>query len=451
MENPLESHYEETEFAHQVRDALNNLYNHSHLQRHPLADSLVGTPSGRGTGQTRAQTLRRILLDAIEALNPGTKIALRAHERRSYAILFGSYVEKHTWKEIADTLGISERQFQRERTQAIEALATILHDRRLSILPRAEPFSPNPPAAPDQGTEQALRAGDTQADVNLRRESERLAPERSGVDIQTLFSELIALFSSIAEQHQVQLQSQIDKDLATIALNRTLVRNLLISQASLVISGLAKTSRPQEPVQRTLSFDGLFFPRAGERSRAVAIGVTLRQSSQTVDWDRLSEGTAMETVETLTSVMGGRLSATSGPHELSLHVVVQLLEEILVLVVDDNVEMFALYQRYTARTPYRLIHASNVPQAREIILRQHPDLIILDLMMPEQDGWELLANTKNGPRVKTPMIVCSAMNEPQLAYSLGAQFYLKKPVDQGALLSTLDQAVSRLHGADQAS
>jgi hypothetical protein len=119
----------DVEFVRQVRDALTCLYDHVHLQRHPLAQRLV--PQQTVATRTRAQELRRILLDAIEALNPGDSVPIRAPERRPYAILFGLYVEGRQWQEVANSLSIGGRQLRRDRAAAIEALASILTDRYL--------------------------------------------------------------------------------------------------------------------------------------------------------------------------------------------------------------------------------------------------------------------------------------------------------------------------------
>jgi hypothetical protein len=119
----------DVEFVRQVRDALTCLYDHVHLQRHPLAQRLV--PQRTVATRTRAQELRRILLDAIEALNPGDSVPIRAPERRPYAILFGLYVEGRQWQEVANSLSIGGRQLRRDRAAAIEALASILHGRYL--------------------------------------------------------------------------------------------------------------------------------------------------------------------------------------------------------------------------------------------------------------------------------------------------------------------------------
>lgn len=63
--------------------------------------------------------------------------------------------------------------------------------------------------------------------------------------------------------------------------------------------------------------------------------------------------------------------------------------------------------------------------------------------MPSQDGWEILEALQKDPVTRgIPVIVCSVLEDPQLARSLGARAYLQKPVSQSELLSTLESLPS---------
>jgi CheY-like chemotaxis protein len=65
-------------------------------------------------------------------------------------------------------------------------------------------------------------------------------------------------------------------------------------------------------------------------------------------------------------------------------------------------------------------------------------LLILDVMMPHTDGWEVLQTLQLDPHMKhVPVIICSAWGEPELARSLGAVAFLKKPIIQKDLLDLL--------------
>jgi CheY-like chemotaxis protein len=65
---------------------------------------------------------------------------------------------------------------------------------------------------------------------------------------------------------------------------------------------------------------------------------------------------------------------------------------------------------------------------------------VLDVMMPGMDGWEFLQRLRNQPTTASiPVIVCSVINNPGLAYSLNASLFLPKPVSRRDVLDALRQ------------
>ena len=109
-----------------------------------------------------------------------------------------------------------------------------------------------------------------------------------------------------------------------------------------------------------------------------------------------------------------------------------------VLVVDDNEDVLELFQRYLSPHQYRVVTAQTAEKALGLAVRLRPDTITLDLMMPEQDGWDLLQALLNrADTCHIPIIVCSVLKQKELALSLGATAFLKKPVTEQELLSTL--------------
>jgi CheY-like chemotaxis protein len=113
-----------------------------------------------------------------------------------------------------------------------------------------------------------------------------------------------------------------------------------------------------------------------------------------------------------------------------------------VLVVDDNEEILDLYRRYLAAGKYAVSAAASAAEAEAVVECSTPDAIVLDVMMREVDGWELLQRLRARPGLRyVPVVVCSILNEPELAYALGAQAYLKKPIISDDLLATLDRVL----------
>jgi CheY-like chemotaxis protein len=396
---------DDTEFLHQVRDALAHLYDFAYLQRHPLAGLLV--PAQAIVTRTRGQELRRILLDAIEALKPGDGVPIRAPERRAHAILFGLYVEGRPLTEVASSLTIGGRQLRRDRAAALEALAGILRDR---YLPKA-------------------RAANVVQEP-LRQESERLASEREPVDMHEIVQGILPLLEGIARERGVLVRSGVGSGLPQLVANRTLMRQALIGLASQALTAL--------PLAQ-LTFEA--------HSLQATVGVGLRlvyREAHTPGSGPRGAGMVPqpESVETLAAALGGVLrQEATGEREQVVWLLLPLQDDTVVLVVDDNQELFALFERYVAGQPYRLVHARGADEALALARALQPGIITIDLMMPHRDGWELLTALRGDPAAAhVPVIVCSVLDEPQLALSLGAHSYLKKPVGQAELLQALAAA-----------
>jgi len=98
------------------------------------------------------------------------------------------------------------------------------------------------------------------------------------------------------------------------------------------------------------------------------------------------------------------------------------------------------YRRYTTGTRYQIVHLAEGQHALETIQEVKPDIIVLDVMLPDIDGWELLADLRQQPAAETlPIIVCSVVRRAELALSLGASLYLPKPVRRRQFIQALGQ------------
>jgi CheY-like chemotaxis protein len=110
-----------------------------------------------------------------------------------------------------------------------------------------------------------------------------------------------------------------------------------------------------------------------------------------------------------------------------------------ILVVDDDQEIRSMIAEALALDGHRVLTASNGQMALEQARRHHPDLIVLDLMMPVMSGWEFLEARREDPDLASvPVIVDTAFPEAQID---GAAVILQKPFDVDTLLAT----VARLH------
>jgi DNA-binding response OmpR family regulator len=82
--------------------------------------------------------------------------------------------------------------------------------------------------------------------------------------------------------------------------------------------------------------------------------------------------------------------------------------------------------------------------ALELASRCHPKAITLDILLPDRDGWEVLAELKASPRTRDiPVVIVSVLDQPTLGFRLGASDYLVKPVERDALLHALKRCSAR--------
>jgi CheY-like chemotaxis protein len=146
----------------------------------------------------------------------------------------------------------------------------------------------------------------------------------------------------------------------------------------------------------------------------------------------------------LVDLCGGELifvGADEAP--FSATVALPAVEQLLVLAVDDNVGTLQLFQRYTAGTRYRLVGTHDPEQALVIAENLCPQIIVLDVMMPQVDGWRVLGRLGQHPRTgHIPIVVCTILPQEELALSLGASAFIKKPITRQAFLATLDHQVA---------
>jgi len=107
-----------------------------------------------------------------------------------------------------------------------------------------------------------------------------------------------------------------------------------------------------------------------------------------------------------------------------------------VLVVDDDPNIRGLIVAALRRDGYSFYEAPNGREALDVMRNHHPDVVVLDLMMPIVSGWDVLRERQNDSDLqRIPVIVVSANREPALvsAVDAGICAFLPKPFDIGAL------------------
>lgn len=111
----------------------------------------------------------------------------------------------------------------------------------------------------------------------------------------------------------------------------------------------------------------------------------------------------------------------------------------LIVVVEDDAPTRELLTLYLAEGGYQVATVKNGDDAIATIRKMEPFAVILDVMLPGKDGWQILQELKSDPELKEiPIIMATMVDNQELGFALGATDYLTKPIDRTSLVKKLD-------------
>ncbi len=122
------------------------------------------------------------------------------------------------------------------------------------------------------------------------------------------------------------------------------------------------------------------------------------------------------------------------------------MSKLKVLVADDEPALRKLLKTNMELEGYETLEASNGAEVLECVERDNPDIILLDIMMPVMDGWEVLTELAANPEYSQKVILVSAKasDDAQLqGWELGADEYITKPFDLDSLLERVREVAAR--------
>ena len=380
----------------QVHEVLEHLYDYPYLQTHALAERLQ--LGGDLSPRERMRLLRATILEAIEELNPGPAVPFRSLQARAYNALNLRYVAGMTVDEVARELGISDRQLYRDLRKAEQDLAALLKARHALSAEAAEP-------APEE---------------LVLREAQRLGGGSSEVSVEALLQGALGAVERLGQQLGVTLDPHFPATPLTITTDRALARQALVNALSCALQSAARGTKVT-----------LLAQPVGTRVR-IQVSYTSQAGAKTPE-------VSMATAQQLIGHLGGQWSASQGPGDRRIaSFTLGERTQTTVLVIDDNEGLHELFRRYLADEDYRLYMALSGREGLRLAGEAEPDIIVLDVMMPQEDGWEVLQSLKTRDSTRPiPVIVCSVLKDPQLAFSLGAADFIAKPVNRLQLLQAL--------------
>jgi CheY-like chemotaxis protein len=404
------------QFTGALRSALHYLYDPDQLRRSPLIE-FTGL-AGR--------------VDA--SLKPDVDDPPQSHAWRLYDLLFFRYVRGYERLEVADQLGISERQLNREQKTAIEALAQHLW--------KVYPAGAGQKTERGAGSE-AMQLPEAEEQPEAMKLPEAAAPHTWAEDLpaekpaawKPVVGSVLNLLRPLALHHRVTVRYEPDPDQADLIIPQYALRHALLNLLGLLI-----------PATR----GGLLLITPDIQAQELTLEIEIRE--------RLEPGPALPdpahasiaVARQLLEQAGGSLRMTNpagfAPDRVAAVITLPARELVPVVVIDDNPDSLQLFQRYAQGTPYQVTGIQDPTAALRLAEQTRPRIILLDVMMPEVDGWEMLTRLRQEAWAQnTAIIICSILPQADLALSLGADAFLGKPVLPQDFLNLLDQMSKSYH------
>jgi len=410
-------------FVRDLRRALDHLYDPVEL-----GNSALTTLFGVDQREDTVLALRRILIGAIESLKPNADVPLQSNAWRLYHILLNRYVEQYTQRGVSTDLGLSIRQLRRQEKLALKVLADHLwskHDLgrkmpdRDAVLTRSSDELP-PPGAATPSREEELEW------------SQKSLPSESA-EVKEIILSALKTAEPLIKALGVRVKWTIPERLPYLAVQLVTLRQALLNVLTTTVRCVP---------------GGRIEVRAEIHNQAVCICVSPKRGGIVPTPSHGEDTEGLEIARELVEFSGGHLDIVPGQgmgEPFGVKITFPMKEEVTVLAIDDNPDTLQLLQRYTSGTCYNLIgvnEASKVlPLAEELV----PRAIVLDVMLPEVDGWELLGRLREHPRTRViPIIVCTILPQKQLALALGAAAFIRKPVSRKVFLAVLDRQTNML-------
>lgn len=400
-------------FLSSLRAALRQLYNSAALQKSPLISGL-----GLSASVDPASDLRHTLTTAIRSLQPQVDVPADTQAWRVYEILLYRYVQRCTQLEVADQLGMSVRHLRREECKALQALADAL--KRSCHIDE------------EHGGGAAAQGRNPPSPIDAELAWLDASSPEEPVDLGQALSAALELVRPLAVQHAAFLDVRPCHEAVALAVHPVALRQVFLS-----LLGAAIRQAPRQRVSVSIR------PMDWQVEVQIQAPKPPRGAGHPGDGAD-SVASSLEMARHLTEACGGHLSVCSDVRSFVATVMLPSLEQLPVLLIDDNAHTLQLLHRYVSATRYRIFPARNLREALSVAGEVSPQIIVLDVMMPDMDGWELLGHLRQHPlTAHAPIIVCTILAEEELALSLGANGFVRKPVSREAFLGALDRQAYR--------
>lgn len=380
-------------FIEQVKEALEKLYDFQALQQNSLTWSFDSQLSD--SHMTGAHQLRGQLIEAIESLNPGQNVAANSGTVRIYNLIYMHYVGRLTIQQAAWEVGVSLRQAYRDLRHGQELVSAVLWHKL--------------------NTDASEAASPQQVISSVNAELMRLGDNTTITALQEMLDSAVRPIQILADKYSVLIEVESPASPIMLTTNLVMAQQILTHILSQIIQ---QVRPPSLSIHLLDDADFMRMQYATDAQPILHVEPIIQQMMDQIDWEI-------------------HYRVADGVQEVCLK---SCQRKALILLIDDNEGLSHLLQRYLTDDAYTVMSAPNTEEGLRLIQQLQPDVIILDVMMPGIDGWELLQRLRTNRETQLiPVIICSVINDPELAFALGASQYVPKPVTREALRTALQQ------------
>lgn len=363
--------------------------------------------------QQGVEAVQHIITQTIESLKPATlDTSSSLRRQRFYELLTYRYIQDLTQEETAERLGITPRHVRREQQQAIHELARRLWEKKTD---RSAPS-----AEGDPGEVREENSPSTAWRSQVREELAALQQSAPGsvTEVAGAIQGIMKIGQALTAQSGVSLNIEPIAPGLTVAMHPSALRQVLITAIEKLGQGISAG-------QITLK---------AERIRGRLQLIMTGEPAAT------RHPPNSDLIQEILAAHGGAVEAYFEGDQTGFRIDLPTANKITVLVIDDNADLVHFYRRYITGTRYQIVHLEEGQHVLDTIKESRPDIIVLDVMLPDIDGWELLTDLRAQPETQQiPVIVCSVIRRAELALSLGAALHLPKPVRRREFIQALDQ------------
>lgn len=353
-------------------------------------------------------SIKARIVAVIAELEPKTLLLSDDRAKRVFDVLNLRFILGLTQEMTADSIHMSVRTLQRVEIEGLQSLANFLW--QVNIQEKAK-------------VENIGQAQDWLSQTKMELDSISNIDPNITTDVGQTINEILKLVEGLKSSYGVEVKLGYIQPNLIVVVHPTIFRQILIT----AIGQLARIVLNGEIIIYVISEEGLVkitFDGSGPVEKSL--------NSRNISKDIIVP--AIASVET----------RQKGDHFLVL-IRIPSIGTHIILVIDDNQDIVYFYRRCIVGKNYKIIDLMPTEDLFEKIEKLSPDIIVLDVMLPNVDGWQILTHLHERPATRsTPVIVCSVVKEEWLALALGGSIFLPKPVKRQQFVDALDQVMHQV-------